>query len=252
MAVGLFIPCYVDQLRPEAGLATLDVLESLGCRPDYPRGQTCCGQPFLTAGRCDDARRLMQRFVDVFDAYEAVVTPSGSCAATVRRHLSECVAGSRAEALAERTFELCEYVVDVLDVTALGGRLDARVGLHTSCHALRELRLGSASELMSVGRADPARVLLESIQGVDVVPLTRSDECCGFGGVFAVQEPEVSCRMGRDRVADHRRAGAEVVASTDVSCLIHMDGVARQGGAAIRTAHVAELFAERRGGRAIR
>ena len=245
VTVGLFIPCYVDQLRPQAGLAALDLLESLGCAPEYPRGQTCCGQPFLTAGWLGEACRLGRRFVEVFAGYEAVVTPSGSCAATVRHRLASLVGDESARRLASRTFELCEFVVDELGVSSLGGRLDARVGLHASCHALRDLRLGAPSEQLGAGREDPARVLLESIDGVEIVPLARPDECCGFGGVFAVEEEAVSCRMGRDRVADHRAAGAEVIASTDVSCLLHMDGVARAGGAPIRTAHVAELLAMR-------
>lgn len=245
MTVGLFIPCYVDQLKPEVGLATLDVLESLGCRPAYPRDQTCCGQPFLTAGLSRESTRLARRFVDVFHGYEAIVTPSGSCAATVRRHLASQVADPRAAALAARTFEFCEFIVDRLGITSLGGRLDARIGLHASCHALRELGLGRPSERMGDGREDPARVLLGSIGGVRFVDLARPDECCGFGGVFAVGEESVSCAMGRDRVADHRRAGAEWIVSTDVSCLIHLDGIARHAGAPIPMRHVAEVMAAR-------
>lgn len=245
MAVGLFIPCYVDQLRPEVGLATLDVLESLGCRPEYPRAQTCCGQPFLTAGLTRESARLAGRFVDVFADYEAVVTPSGSCAATVRRQLAAQVGDPRAPALAERTYELCEFIVDRLGVVDLGGRFEARIGLHASCHALRELGLGRPSERMSGGRDDPARRLLGSIAGVSWVEPSRPDECCGFGGVFAIGEASVSCSMGRDRVAAHRAAGAEVITSTDVSCLIHLDGIARHDGRPIRTLHVAEVMAAR-------
>ncbi len=245
MAVGLFIPCYVDQLRPEVGLATLDVLESLGCRPDYPRDQTCCGQPFLTAGLTRESARLARRFVDVFAGYDSVVTPSGSCAATVRRHLASQVDDPRAQALASRTHELCEFIVDVLGVFALAGRFEARIGLHPSCHALRELGLGRPSERMGGGRDDPARLLLGSIEGVSLVAPSRPDECCGFGGVFAIGEPAISCAMGRDRVSAHRTAGAQMIASTDVSCLIHLDGIARHEGAPIRTLHVAEVMAAR-------
>jgi len=245
LAIALFVPCFVDQLRPEAGLAALDLLAAQGCTVEVPRDQTCCGQAFLTAGRSEEARRLARRFVDVFDGFEAIVTPSASCAATVRHRLAAQTGDARAGAVAARTFELCEYLVDRLGVSALGGRLDLRVGLHASCHALRELSLGAPSERMEPGRSDPARVLLSSIEGVELVQLTRPDECCGFGGVFAVAEEAVSCRMGRDRVADHRDAGAEVIASTDVSCLLHLDGIARREGVPLRTAHVAELIVAR-------
>jgi L-lactate dehydrogenase complex protein LldE len=245
LAVGLFIPCYVDQLRPEVGLATLDVLESLGCRPEYPRTQTCCGQPFLTAGLTRESSRLAARFVEVFAGYDAVVTPSGSCAATVRRHLASQVDDPRAPALAARTHELCEFIVDRLGVESLGGRFEARIGLHASCHALRELGLGRPSERMGGGRDDPARVLLASIEGVSFALPSRPDECCGFGGVFAFGEESVSCSMGRDRVAAHRAAGADLISSTDVSCLIHLDGIARHAGRPIRTLHVAEVMAAR-------
>lgn len=247
MSVGLFVPCYVDQLRPTVGLAALDLLGSLGVHTDAPGDATCCGQPFLTAGRPGEALPLERRWLDVFAEREAVVVPSGSCVATLRRQLAARRDDPRALALAERTFELCEYVVDVLGVTRLGGRLDLRVGLHASCHALRELGLGAPSERVDAGRRDPARVLLEGVEGVELVALTRPDECCGFGGVFAVAEEAVSCRMGRDRVADHRAAGAEVIASTDVSCLLHLDGIARREGVAMRTAHVAELLVGRVG-----
>jgi L-lactate dehydrogenase complex protein LldE len=243
--VGLFIPCFVDQLRPEAGLASVDLLEEQGIDCEYPTEQTCCGQALLTAGALPQARRLARGYVDVFERFDHVVTPSGSCAASMRRHLPHLVSGAAAQRLAGATFELCEYLVDVLKVPALGGRLDARVGLHASCHALRELRLGSPSELRDELRKDPSRQLLEGVAGVEIVELTRRDECCGFGGVFAVDEEAVSARMGLDRLEDHRRAGAEIITSTDVSCLIHLEGLARRRGLPPRFQHVAELLAGR-------
>jgi len=246
--VALFVPCYVDQLRPEVGLAALDLLEARGFDVAFPREQTCCGQPFLSAGARGDAALLAARFVRVFARYDAVVTPSGSCAATLRRHLAHLVQGEDARALGERVFELCEFLV------ARGAEAPApcapaafphRVALHASCHALRELRLGTPSETREPPRSDPARELLESVPGLELVPLARPDECCGFGGVFAVEEEAVSCRMALDRLADHRAARAEVITSTDVSCLLQLEGVARRRGFALRVLHVAEILAAR-------
>jgi L-lactate dehydrogenase complex protein LldE len=243
--IGLFIPCFVDQLRPETGLAAVELLEEQGVHCAYPPEQTCCGQAFLTAGAVAQARRLAERYVEIFSRFDHVVTPSGSCAATMRRHLPHLVPGPDAERLASSTYELCEFLVDVLRTGPLGGRIDARVGLHPSCHSLRELRLGAASELREKGRDDPARTLLEGVSGVEIVALLRADECCGFGGVFAVDEEAVSSRMGADRLADHERAGAQVVTSTDVSCLLHLSGLASRRGSPLRVAHIAELLAGR-------
>jgi len=245
LKVGLFIPCYVDQLDPAVGLSTVELLEELGIAFSYPQEQTCCGQPFLTAGAIPQARQLAQRHVEVFSAFEHIVTPSGSCAATMRRHLPHLVPGPEAERIAGSTYELCEFLVDVAKLSSLGGRLDARVGLHPSCHALRELRLGTPSELQEAVRIDPARQLLESVAGLELVELTRPDECCGFGGVFAVDEPAVSVRMGIDRLADHAGAGAEILTSTDVSCLLHLGGVAGREGVPLRILHIAQLLRER-------
>ena len=243
MRVALFIPCYVDQLRPEIGIATLDVLEAIGLEVSYPEDQTCCGQPFLTAGEVDGACRLARRYVDVFDGFEAVVTPSGSCAATMRHQLPRLVGGSRAEEAAGRTRELCDFLVEHGAHDHFRVPYPHRVGLHASCHALRELRQGRPSESREPPRPDPARSLLESIESLELVDLTRSDECCGFGGVFSVEEEAVSCRMGLDRLSDHRRAGADILTSTDFSCLLHLDGLARRRGLPLQTRHVAEIFA---------
>jgi L-lactate dehydrogenase complex protein LldE len=245
--VALFVPCYVDQLRPAVGLAALELLEARGFAVAFPREQTCCGQPFLSAGARDDAARLAASFVRVFARYDAVVAPSGSCAATLRRHLAHLVQGDEARALGERVFELCEFLVanDAAAASAPPPAFPHRVALHASCHALRELRLGTPSETREPARMDPARALLERVPGLELVPLARPDECCGFGGVFAVEEDAVSCRMALDRLADHRAARAEVITSTDVSCLLQLEGVARRRGFALRVLHVAEILAAR-------
>ena len=244
MRVALFIPCFVDQLKPSVGVASLEVLEALGIELEFPRDQTCCGQPFLTAGQLRGARALARRYVEVFDGFDVIVTPSGSCAATMRRHLPHLVAGSKAEEAAGRTRELCEFLVERGAQRRLQGRFGYRVGLHPSCHALRELRLGTPSESREPQTVDPARRLLSCLDGLEFVELQRRDECCGFGGTFSIDEEAVSCQMGLDRIADHRGAGAQVVTATDVSCLLHLDGLARRRAIPLRTLHVAEILAE--------
>ena len=242
MKVGLFIPCYVDQLHPEVGLATLRVLRQVGAEVEFPREQTCCGQPMANSGCAAEARPLAERFLRLFDRYEQVVAPSGSCVSMVRHHYRELL-GDRPdlEQVAERTFELCEWLVDVRGVSRVDGDFRRKVGLHKSCHGLRELRLGKSSE---TGGApfDKGRQLLAPLRGIELVELSRPDECCGFGGTFAVNEEAVSCMMGRDRLADHEKAGAEVITGVDVSCLMHLGGLARREGRRLEVMHVARIL----------
>ena len=243
MDVALFVPCYIDQLYPRVGLATAELLERQGVQVHFPEAQTCCGQPMANSGFFDDARQLARKMLDVFSPYEHVVCPSGSCTSMVRNHYPELLPGDlKVAALRAKTRELCEFLHDVLQVRPRG-RFDARVGLHQSCHALRELRMGSGSERL-VPPYSKTRALLEGIEGLQLAELSRADECCGFGGTFAVSEEAVSCAMGRDRVADHERAGAEVITSADSSCLMHLDGLIRRDGKKLRVLHVAELLEE--------
>ena len=243
MDVALFVPCYIDQLYPRVGLATAELLERQGVRVHFPEAQTCCGQPMANSGFFDDARQLARKMLDVFSPYEHVVCPSGSCTSMVRNHYPELLPGDpKVAALRAKTRELCEFLHDVLQVRPRG-RFDARVGLHQSCHALRELRMGSGSERL-VPPYSKTRALLEGIEGLELAELSRADECCGFGGTFAVSEEAVSCAMGRDRVADHERAGAEVITGADSSCLMHLDGLIRRDGKKLRVLHIAELLEE--------
>jgi len=243
MDVALFVPCYVDQLYPQVGLATAEVLERFGVTVYFPEAQTCCGQPMANSGFLDDARPLARKMLEVFAEFEHVVCPSGSCTSMVRNHYAELLPGEpRLASLRGRTYELSEFLHDVLQARPRG-KFPFRVGLHQSCHGLRELRLGSGSERL-VPPFGKTRALLEGIEGLQLVQLSRDDECCGFGGTFAVGEEAVSCAMGRDRIADHLRAGAEVIAGGDVSCLMHLEGLARRSDQPLRFMHVAELLAE--------
>lgn len=242
--VGLFIPCYIDQLYPHVGLATVELLEHFGVAVEFPEQQTCCGQPMANTGCNDDARPLALKYLQTFRDYEYVVCPSGSCTAMVRHHYDELLHGvPGAEQVRQRTYELCEFLHDVLKVDAIEGRFPHRVGLHQSCHGLRELRLGSCSEVVGDVYSKQGK-LLSSLEGIELTTLSRPDECCGFGGTFAVSEEAVSCMMGLDRIHDHEQAGTEVLTAGDMSCLMHMEGLIRRQGKPLRVMHVAEVFVD--------
>lgn len=240
--VGLFIPCYVDQLYPHVGLATYRVLRQLGLDIEFPEEQTCCGQPMANSGCAEQTQPLAERFLKIFGKYDHVVAPSGSCVSMVRNHYTQWLEGMPGfDHLRANTFELCEYLVDIAGVTKVEGSFPLKVGLHMSCHGLRELRLGRSSEKM-VPAFNKARQLLAQLKGIELIELIRPDECCGFGGTFAVNEEAVSSLMGRDRIADHVQGGAEVIAGFDVSCLMHLEGIIRREKMPLRVMHVAEIL----------
>jgi len=243
--VGLFVPCYIDQLYPDVGLATVELLQQCGYHVEYPAEQTCCGQPMANTGCTEQARPLAERFLEIFRRFDYVVAPSGSCVAMVRCHYDEYLAGQPGfEQLKSKTYELCEFLVDVAGLARIDRRFPFRVGLHQSCHGLRELRLGRSSELVAPAYGK-AQQLLELLADIELVTLARPDECCGFGGTFAVAEEAVSCMMGLDRIHDHQTAGAEILTANDMSCLMHLAGLIRRQQKPLRVMHVAEILAGR-------
>ena len=245
MKVALFSPCYVDQFYPDVGLATLQVLESLGVQADFPEQQTCCGQPMANSGCMPEARPLAEKFIDIFSGYDYIVSPSGSCVSMVRNHYDHLVSPGdpQASAVRRQTLELGEFLVQVLGIRSLSGVFPHRVGLHQSCHGLRELRLGPCSESMTA-RESLLQLLLGSFTGISFSQLQRKDECCGFGGTFAVAEEAVSAMMGEDRINDHLQAGTEVLTAGDMSCLMHLDGIIRRRALPIRVLHYAQIMAQ--------
>lgn len=240
--IGLFVPCYIDQCYPQVGIATCRLLRRLGHDVQFPREQTCCGQPCFNSGLQDAARPLAERFVRIFADFDQVVAPSGSCVAMVRQHFGELL-GENADyrALRGRVFELCEFL-HRSGVALDSPRFPHRVALHQSCHGLRDLGLGRPSEHMRE-QPDLLRELLQQVDGLELVEPERADECCGFGGTFAVFEEAMSCAMGRDRLDDFQRAGAEVLTAGDMSCLMHFDGLVRREARPLRIHHIAEILA---------
>ena len=245
MKVALFIPCYVDQFYPQVGMATVRVLEHFGVEHEFPEGQTCCGQPMANSGCMPEAKPLAEKYIDVFDGYDHIVAPSGSCVSMVRHHYDAFFDNSdeKANRVRERTLELTEFLCKVLKVGDIDGNFPHQVGIHQSCHGLRELRLSSSSEVMTE-RPDRLRGLLDNLNGITFSKLQRNDECCGFGGTFAVAEEAVSCMMGEDRIRDHLDSGTKVLTAGDMSCLMHLEGIIRRQKHDIRVMHFSEILAE--------
>ncbi len=245
MKVALFIPCYVDQFYPQVGMATVEVLEYFGVEHEFPAAQTCCGQPMANSGYTDQTRPLAEKYIDVFDGYDYIVAPSGSCVSMVRQHYDSFfdVDDQRANSVRQRTLELSEFLVQVLNVASVPGRFAHRVGIHQSCHGLRDLRLGPSSETRTE-QPSLMETLLGTLDSISFSSLQRPDECCGFGGTFAVAEEAVSCMMGEDRIQDHLQAGTEVLTAGDMSCLMHLEGIIRRRKHPIRVMHFAEIMAQ--------
>lgn len=231
--VALFVTCMVDQVVPDVGIAAVRLLEVAGCEVEFPAAQTCCGQPGITAGQPEAAAALATHFVDVFGGYDAVVTPSGSCAATVR-HWYPRLLPERAAAVdevARRTYELGAFLVDGLGRSDLGARLDTTVAVHDACHGLRHLGLGTAP-----------RALLTAA-GATVVELAEPESCCGFGGTFSLEHGEVAVPLADRKLADATATGADWLVSGDVACVLHLQGRRRRTGAGPEPVHWAELLA---------
>jgi L-lactate dehydrogenase complex protein LldE len=239
MRVALFLTCFNDALYPSTGQAVVRLLERLGHEVDFPRGQTCCGQMHVNTGYYREAVPLAHRFLRVFDRYDAVVSPSPSCVGTVREsyarigervHDDELVRG--VTAAAPRVHELSEFLVDVLGVEDVGAYFPHRVTYHPTCHSLRGLHVGER----------PYR-LLGAVKGLTLVDLPASEECCGFGGTFALKNAEVSVAMGADKARHVRDTGAEVLCALDNSCLTHIGGLMSRQRSGVRVLHLAEILA---------
>lgn len=241
MEIGLFIPCYVDQFYPQVGIATLELLEKLGCRVTYPAAQTCCGQPMANSGCEQDAVSSYRHFVNTFDGFDYIVVPSGSCAYHVRHHYDILEQTEQVKRIRERVLDISEFLLNVLEVKALDSSFPHQVGLHQSCHGLRGLRLGTGSE-RNLAEESKLGQLLNMVRDIELVELNRSDECCGFGGTFAVAQPAISVKMGKDRIADHAQAGAQVITAGDMSCLMHLEGILRRQNSKIKVMHIAEIL----------
>ncbi|HEY0433614.1 MAG TPA: (Fe-S)-binding protein [Chitinophagaceae bacterium] len=236
MNVQLFIPCFVDQLYPQTGFSMVKVLEKTGCFVSYNSNQTCCGQPAFNAGFWDDAKAVCSKFLKDFEGVDYVVAPSASCVGFVRNYYQKMFDNSsmhnRVKELAARTFEFSEFMVKVLQVYNVGAKLNGRATYHDSCAGLRECGI----------KSEP-RKLLANVKGLELVEMNDVETCCGFGGTFAVKFEPISIAMGEQKVEHALATNAEYVVSTDLSCLMHLDGYIRNKGYSLKTMHLADVLA---------
>jgi L-lactate dehydrogenase complex protein LldE len=241
LKIGLFIPCYVDQFYPQVGIATLELLEKLGCRVGFPLNQTCCGQPMANSGFEHLTKDCNHLFYDSFQAFDYVVAPSGSCVLHIKEHLKLENRADDSLKMRKKVYELVEFITDILKIDQIDADFPHRVGLHQGCHGQRGLYLSQMSELNAAPFSKP-ETLLKKVHGLELVDLDRKDECCGFGGTFCVSEEAVSVKMGKDRVSDHTRHHAEYITGSDMSCLLHLEGILRRSNSPVQVKHIAEIL----------
>jgi len=233
----LFVTCIIDTLYPQIGAAVVRVLERVGVKIEFPQGQTCCGQPAYNAGMRLHARRMAEHTINLFEATTGpVVVPSGSCTAMIRHGYLEMFDGDRqwsikAKAFAERTYEFTEYLVDFLGVTDVGACFRSSAAYHSSCHLLRDL-----------GISDQPRALLAAVEGLELIELPYSEDCCGFGGVFSVEYPQISAAMLDRKLTNIEVSGADVIVSCDAGCTTNINGGLHRKGKSPRSMHIAEIL----------
>jgi len=234
--VQLFIPCFVDQLYPNVGLNSVKILEKLGCTVSYNRGQTCCGQPAFNSGFMHECKSVSKKFIKDFKGDDYIVSPSGSCVGFVRNSFDTVFEGSRklakAQQVGKRAFEITEFIVDILGVEDLGAKFDAQATYHDACGALRECKIKEAP-----------RKLLANVEGLRLTEMQESETCCGFGGTFAIKYDQISLGMAHTKVQSAVDIGATHIISTDVSCLMHIDGFIEKQGIELKTAHIVDILA---------
>lgn len=241
MNVGLFIPCYIDQFYPNVGIATLQLLEKLGCTVSFPLNQTCCGQPMANSGFAALSKNCDKNFVANFREFDYIVGPTGSCVLHLKEHLHDAQNPGEAEQIRKHVYELTEFLIDVLKIEKLDARFPYKVGLHNSCHGQRGLHLSSMSECNLPTFSKPQQ-LLNMVQGLELKMPSRPDECCGFGGTFCVFEEAVSVKMGKDRITDHANNDVQYITGGDTSCLMHLEGILKRNGSNVKTIHIAEIL----------
>jgi L-lactate dehydrogenase complex protein LldE len=236
MQVQLFIPCFVDQLYPQTGMNMVKVLEKLGCTVHYNPKQTCCGQPAFNAGYWEDAKAVAKKFLNDFNGEGYIVGPSGSCTGYVRNYYDKMLENSsdhlRSEAVREKMFEFTEFLIDVLKVEDIGAVFNGKATYHDACGALREC-----------GIKQGPRKLLENVKGLELVEMKEAETCCGFGGTFAVKFEPISIGMAQTKVQSAIDTGARYMISTDVSCMMHVQGYIDKNKMPIQTVHIADVLA---------
>jgi len=244
MKIGLFIPCFMNELYPDICKSTYKILKQQGLDIDYPLNQTCCGQPMANSGCSKDIEVLAKQFVKIFKDYDYIVAPSGSCVTMVKEHYAPFFDNDKDyNKVKASIYEVCEFLHDVIKLENLNFNTSFpyKVGVHNSCHGHRALKLATASEL-NIPYDSKLKNLLQKVAGIELINLRREDECCGFGGTFAVQEEDISVAMGKDRIKDHLDSEAAVMTGADMSCLMHMDGIINRNNHPIKVKHIVQIL----------
>jgi len=236
--IGLFIPCYINQYYPGVGIATLKLLQKHGFEVDYPTGQTCCGQPLANSGYERYTHYAINHFFTLFRKYDVIVSPSASCILFVKEHL-KFQPGHH-----QKIQELSDFLVEQGLTDYSGTSFPKKVGVLQSCHGLRGLHLGSSTEIVGENGDSTIVKLLHNVSDIQLIGLDRPDDCCGFGGTFSVKEPALSVKMGNDRLDDFIRNGAEVITGTDMSCLMHLEGVIKKQRMPLEVMHFSEIICQ--------
>ncbi|MHA8053190.1 (Fe-S)-binding protein [Aquirufa sp. Wall-65K1] len=234
MRVALFVPCYIDQFYPQVAIASLELLEKLGCEVVVPVNQTCCGQPMANSGFANITGGCDTNFSDNFSGFDYIVGPSGSCVLHLKEHHPD-------PKIRSSVYEICEFLVDVLQVKSLPAYFPHKVGLHQSCHGQRGLGISSMTEL-NEKPFSKLTYLLDLVKGCEWKYPERQDECCGFGGTFCVTEEAVSVKMGQDRIQEHQANEVEYIVGADTSCLMHMEGILKRSGSKVGVKHIVEIL----------
>ena len=235
--IGLFIPCFVDSVYPRVAVATLKILKDLGFEVIYPKSQTCCGQPMYNSGFKSEAKVLAKKFYSEFKEFDYIVAPSGSCISMVKNHYKDLLSSQEFGEISKKSFEICEFLHDKVDIERFKSSFPHKVALHKSCHGLRELELGVSSEL-NLPYNNKVENLLKRVDGLELIELERADECCGFGGTFSINESDVSIKMGEDKLANFKKSGAEFLVGYDNSCLMHLASLDKS----VKMLHVVEIL----------
>jgi L-lactate dehydrogenase complex protein LldE len=237
MKVQLFIPCFVDQLYPQTAFNMVKVLEKAGCEVAYNTNQTCCGQPAFNAGFWDEAREVCTKFLKDFNNADYIVAPSASCVGFVRNYYSKlfenAAAFNQVKDLSKRVYEFSEFLTDILKFENVGAEFNVKATYHDSCAALRECKIKEAP-----------RKLLNKVKGLELIEMNETETCCGFGGTFAVKFEGISIGMADQKVINALASGADYIISTDLSCLMHLDGYIKRKKLSLKTMHIADVLAE--------
>jgi len=240
--VALFIPCFIDAIYPDVAMATAKLLKEQGYKVEYPKSQTCCGQPLFNSGYQGEAKELAKKFYDIFREYEFVVAPSASCVSMVRVHYKKLLDEKSFKEISNKTYEIVEFLHDIVKLKELDVSFPHSISLHKSCHGLRELNLATPKEL-NLPYQNKVQNLLSLVKDIDILPMKNDEECCGFGGTFSINENELSVKMAKDKLKNFSKTNANFFVGYDCSCMMHLKSVSDFEKKDIKYLHVVEILA---------